>query len=153
MTGPVHTGKTTRLMQWSMAQVNIDGIFQPLVDGKRFIYHISSKTLKNLETNQNNNVTEIGKYKFSNETFEWAQNKLLEASQKNLDWLIIDEIGPLELNNRGLEPVVKEILFNSENSNTKILCVVRDSILEKFIEHYGLNGRYELFNPGNNLNS
>jgi nucleoside-triphosphatase THEP1 len=145
MSGAVHTGKTTRLMQWSMAQKNIDGIFQPLVDEKRFIYHIASRTLKMLQTGQEKDVTEIGKYKFSNETFLWARKMLQEASLKEPDWLLIDEIGPLELKGLGLEPAITEILSRRESLKTNILCVVRDSVLEKFIDNYGLKDSYEIF--------
>jgi nucleoside-triphosphatase len=147
MTGPVHTGKTTRLMQWSMTQKNIDGILQPVIDEKRFIYHLSSRTIKNLETDQTENITEIGRYKFSNDTFLWAQKMILQALQKQPGWLVIDEIGPLELNGKGLEPVASEILSKNGNDRINILCVVRDSIIDKFIDNYNLKDRYEIFNP------
>jgi nucleoside-triphosphatase THEP1 len=150
MSGAVHTGKTTRLMQWSMAQKNIDGIFQPVVDEKRFIYHISSRTLKMLQTDQEKDVTEIGKFNFSNETFLWAKKVLLQASQKDLDWLIVDEVGPLELRGLGLEPAVAEILSKRESLKTNILCVVRNSILDKFIDHYILKDSYQMFNIDKN---
>ena len=37
-------------------------------------------------------------------SFLWAQNALFNSLDKNLEWLIIDEIGPLELEGKGLEP-------------------------------------------------
>ena len=145
LTGEIKTGKTTRLMQWAASQKNIDGIFQPVIDDKRFVYHIGSRTLKPLETSQTANVTSIGKYNFSNETFAWSQKILSDCAAKNLDWIIVDEIGPLELEGKGLEPVVSKLFFEKEKIQAQILCVVRDSILEKFIEHYGLQNDYEIF--------
>lgn len=145
LTGPVHTGKTSRLMQWTAKQKNIDGIFQPVIDEKRFIYHIASRMLKQLEVNNTTDVTIIGEYKFSNQTFNWAQVILNECVSKNLEWLIIDEIGPLELDGKGLEPAVRKIITGRNNFSGKLLCVVRDTILDKFIESYQLANQYELF--------
>lgn len=149
LTGPVHTGKTTRLMHWASSQKNIDGIFQPIIDEKRFIYHIASRTLKMLESPSNSTdekVIKIGNYRFSKDVFLWAQNVLLNSLDKNLEWLIIDEIGPLELDGNGLEPIITKIFEESEKFCEKILCVVRDSMIDKFVEHYKLEDTFELIN-------
>lgn len=148
LSGPVHTGKTTRLMHWASSQKNIDGIFQLIIDEKRFIYHIASRTLKMLEVPANigdEQIIKIGDYHFSKKTFSWSQKILLDCLDKNLEWLIIDEIGPLELDGNGLEPIITRIFKGSEKSSGKILCVVRESILEKFIEHYKLQSKFQLF--------
>lgn len=144
LTGNIKTGKTTRLMRWAASQKNIDGIFQPVIDEKRFVYHIGSRTLIPLETFETNNITSIGKYNFSNETFFWSQKILLDCLSKKLDWIIIDEIGPLELQGKGLEPALSEVFSRRNEIEAQILCVVRDSILEKFLEHYGLQNEYQL---------
>ncbi len=153
LTGPVHTGKTTRLMHWASSQKNIDGIFQPIIDEKRFIYNIASRTLKMLESPSNSTdekVIKIGNYRFSKDVFLWAQNALLNSLDKNLEWLIIDEIGPLELDGNGLEPIITRIFKGSEKFSGKILCVVRDSMIDKFIEHYKLEDTFELINLDQN---
>ncbi|MCX6175621.1 MAG: hypothetical protein NTZ27_12785 [Ignavibacteriales bacterium] len=146
LTGPVHTGKTSRLMHWATQKKNIDGIFQPVIDDKRFIYHIASRTLRQLETDETRDVTMIGKFKFSNQTFDWAKNILGDCINKELEWLVIDEIGPLELEGKGLEPTISKLFSEIEKFNGNILCVVRDSILEKFVEHYRLESKYDLIN-------
>ncbi len=143
--GPVKSGKTTRLMQWAASQKIIDGIFQPVIDEKRFIYHIGSRTLKLLESNRTNNITTIGKYNFSNESFDWAKKVLLDCIEKELDWLVIDEVGPLELDGKGLEPVVSKILREQDKMKCKIICVVREKLLEKFLIHYSLENYYKIF--------
>ena len=148
VTGPVHSGKTTRLMHWAASQTKIDGIFQPVIDDKRFIYHIASRTLKSLEVPalaKEEHIIRIGNYRFSKETFSWAQKKLLDCLSKDLDWLIIDEIGPLELEGNGLEPAISSIINARENVTAKIICVVREEILQKFIDHYKLHNSYEIF--------
>jgi nucleoside-triphosphatase len=148
LTGSVHSGKTTRLMHWALSQKNIDGITQPIVDDKRFIYNIASRTLKLLEAPagfKDEQVNTIGKYRFNKEVFEWSQKVLLDCLNKDLSWLIIDEIGPLELGGKGLEPALTNILLARNNFNGKILCVVRDSILDQFIAKYSLKNNYEVF--------
>jgi len=70
---------------------------------------------------------------------------LLNAIKKDLDWLVIDEIGPLELEGSGLEPAISEILKDRDSFNGEILCVVRDSIMERFLEHYKLHSKFQLF--------
>lgn len=145
LTGEIRTGKTTRLMQWAASQKNVDGIFQPMIDEKRFVYHIGSRTLKPLETTETDDITSIGRYNFSNKTFLWSQNILNECASKKLDWIIVDEIGPLELEGKGLEPAVSKLFLELDKIQAQILCVVRDSILEKFIEHYGLQNDHQIF--------
>lgn len=146
LTGKIRSGKTTRLMLWAASQKNTDGILQPFVEGKRFIYRPGSKTLKQLEVEHFIDTVKIGKYNFSVEAFTWAQSVLNECSHKKLDWLIIDEIGPLELEGKGLEPIVTKIISQRDSYSGNILCVVRDTILEKFIDHYDLKDSYEIFN-------
>jgi len=148
ITGPIRTGKTTRLMHWASTQKSIEGLFQPVIDEKRFIYHTSSRTLKMLEVPKNSdgdNFIEIGNYRFSREVFNWGQSVLLNAIKKDLDWLVIDEIGPLELEGSGLEPAISEILKDRDSFKGEILCVVRDSIMERFLEHYKLHSKFQLF--------
>ncbi|MEW6653332.1 MAG: nucleoside-triphosphatase [Bacteroidota bacterium] len=145
LTGKIKTGKTTRLMHWAAAQKNIDGIFQPVIDDKRFIYHIGLRTLKPLETTGINNIISIGKYNFSNATFAWAQIILNDCLEKKLNWIVVDEIGPLELESKGLEPAITNLISHRNEIDAKVLCVVRDSILEKFLEHYCLQNDYQIF--------
>lgn len=148
LTGPINSGKTTKLMQWVATQKNIDGIFQPVIDDKRFIYHISSRTLKILEATKTipeNELVIIGRYQFRQSVFDWAQNILIDCLDKKLDWIIIDEIGPLEIAGKGLESAISKIFNETDLLNGNVLCVVRDSILEKFVKHYKLENKYVLF--------
>ena len=98
-----------------------------------------------MESKHENELVTIGKYKFRKSVFDWAQNILIDCIDKKLDWIIIDEIGPLELEGKGLEPGISNIFKLVDNLNGNILCVVRDSILEEFIEHYNLQFKFQLF--------
>lgn len=148
--GPTKSGKTTHLMQWAASQKNIDGIFQPVIDGKRFLYHISSRTLRALETDDNENSITIGNYKFSIDSFKWAGNLILKAVKDELDWLIIDEIGPLELEGKGLEPVISKVFEIRKNYKFRIICVIREKLLDQFLTHYQLESSYQKFEVAQN---
>jgi nucleoside-triphosphatase THEP1 len=146
LSGSIHSGKTTRLMRWATQKKNIDGIFQPVIDEKRFIYHIASRRLKKLETEESVGITTIGEYRFSNHTFDWAKKILLDCINKNLDWIVVDEIGPLELDGKALEPAVSKLISDKNIMNAQILCVVREELIDKFIDHYQLDAQYEISN-------
>jgi len=145
LSGPTKSGKTTKLMQWAASQKNIDGIFQPVIDGRRFIYHISSRTLKKLEVDNGDDLISIGQYKFNNQTFLWAQEKLLDACNKKIDKLIIDELGPLELMGKGLEPAISKIISLLPNFNFQIILVIREKILLDLLNHYNIENSFEKF--------
>lgn len=146
VTGKIKTGKTTRLMKWVTSKKNIDGILQPVVDDKRFLYHISKRTLIQFETDSKENIISIGKYNFSLSAFDKAKNIIEEALNNNLDFFVIDEIGPLELNGKGLEPEITKVISQRNLFNGKIILVVREEILDKFLNHFNLTKNdYEIF--------
>jgi nucleoside-triphosphatase THEP1 len=145
LSGEVKSGKTSKLMLWAASQKLITGIFQPVIEDKRYIYNIDSKTLKPLETNDKDNSVLIGNYRFSNSTFDWAKDCLVNSLERKFNWLVIDEIGPLELQGKGLEPVVSKIFSHQEQLEGNILLIVRSALFEKFIKHYQLENKYELF--------
>lgn len=142
LSGPTHTGKTTRLTEWIKNKDNVDGILQPVIDGRRHIKHISSSEIQLLEIlpgSQEKNIIAIGNYKFNNDVFTWARSKLLLAYSKHPEWLIIDEVGKLEIDGKGLEPAVSEILkdFN-DYKNINLVFVVRDYLVPDFLTKYCL---------------
>ena len=142
LSGPIHTGKTTRLTEWLKNKDGVDGILQPVIDGTRHIKHISSGEIRSLQIpsdSNKKNILIIGNYKFDNDVFTWARTKLLLAYNKHPEWLIIDEVGKLEISGNGLEPAVSEILkdFNDRKS-INLVFVVRDYLVPDFLTKYCL---------------
>ena len=145
LTGPIQTGKTTRLFEFIKTKNNVDGILAPVVNDKRVLFHISSNTLKSLEVDTPDNSTiTVGKYYFLKSTFDWANKKLIESFNAKPEWLIIDEVGKLELKQKGLHPAISFILNFEGNLKTKIILVVRDSLLDEVIKIYNI--KYEMIN-------
>ncbi|MCX8057267.1 MAG: hypothetical protein N3F03_06660 [Ignavibacteria bacterium] len=152
----IKSGKTTNIFRWLINKKNVSGILQPVIDGRRYFYSIHDRNLFQLEisTEQASNLNEnelikIGRYLFLKSAFEKAKEILIRDFNQNYDWIVIDEIGLLELNNSGLEPAVKNIFKEKENFKGKILCVVRDTLLNNVVQHYQIENDYELIDIGN----
>lgn len=143
LTGPIQSGKTTRLARWIKSCPNCTGILAPVRDGLRYLYSIDSGQSQLLEARGDffakDDVIRIGKYRFLKSSFDWAQNELLLASRQKPEWIIIDEIGPLELNGKGLEPAVSTIIEQIQNQGQfELLLVVREKLLDQFLQSYDI---------------
>jgi len=142
LTDEVRTGKTTRLIEWSAGKENIFGILQPAVDEGRFIINLrtnKARMLSATESIPDDQKITVGKFSFDKKVFEWAQKKLLESLDLNPEWLIVDEVGILELDGSGLEPAIGQLIQKAKDGvDTKILFVVRKNLYEKFIQHFNL---------------
>lgn len=139
LTGKIHSGKTTKLFNYINTLNSVDGILAPIVNERRMLYHISSKTMKEFEvSDQRENIINVGKYFFLEKSFDWANDILIESYLKNPNWLIIDEIGKLELTKKGLNKSFSFIIEDKLNLNTKVIIVVRESLLNEVIEFYNL---------------
>jgi nucleoside-triphosphatase THEP1 len=137
LTGVIQTGKTTSLLNWAQNKNNIFGIVTPVIEGKRFF--LDTHTNKKFEMEADGNKEEalsVGKYFFSKQAFEKA-NSIIRANMNKPGWLVIDEIGPLELKGEGFAQVLKEIVEN-QNGEQTLLLVVRESILEEVKKSFQL---------------
>lgn len=138
LTGPIQSGKTTKLMQWAANKKNVFGILTPVVDNKRVFLDLTTKEQFRMEAKPNEeNVFTIGRFVFSKQSFEKAINILTKALKENDGWLVVDEIGPLELRGEGFHDAIMEIL--KTEINLKILFVIRNTILEKALMFYRFN--------------
>jgi nucleoside-triphosphatase THEP1 len=145
LTGDIQTGKTTLLQQFCLQQNNIAGILTPIVNGKRMFYNISEKEFFEMEAHGGEEQLVIGKYLFSAAAFAKANTILLATDKnKNVEYLIIDEIGPLELRKQeGLYQSFKEIL--SSILNYTLIVVVRQALVNEVIAVFDL-GTPVIFN-------
>ncbi len=139
-TGKIKTGKTTSLEKWVLRK-SASGILQPVIKGNRFFFDINSgeKFLMNA-TPEDKNPIILGDYRFSNEAFAWAKEKLSLAQKYKSDWIIVDEYGKLEEKSFGLEPKVSELIMDyKERRDFNLLIVVRDYLLENFLKKQKLS--------------
>lgn len=140
ITGRIKVGKTTYLNNYLKTTTNKKGILQPVIEGERFFKNIESGETKQITAKTKNEGTFcIGKYIFNSSSFEWA-NKILESILlEYFNTIVIDEYGPLEFENKGLEPTVSKIISAILKSNNhKLIIVIRESLVERFIQKFKL---------------
>ncbi|MBN1532432.1 MAG: hypothetical protein JXA20_07205 [Spirochaetes bacterium] len=151
VTGAIGSGKTTGLMEWAARQDRVDGILQPVIGGKRYMYHIASSTQRRLELDEgapDDGAIRIGKYSFDRDVFRWGRARLERAFRDDVRWLVIDEVGPLELAGGGLEPALGRIIAGRRQFHGAIVLVIRKKLLDASIARYGLRNGYALMDPG-----
>lgn len=141
LTGAVQSGKTTALMRWAAERGRIGGFLSPDVEGLRRLYTLRDRQLRHFQAHEEEgDLVVVGKFRFYASAFELGRQTLLADSQAGLDWLVIDEIGKLELAGQGFEPAAGQVIrrFQEEEGKCRLLLVVRDYLLEEVVRRYGL---------------
>jgi len=138
-------GKTTALQQWIAGRTDIAGILTPDENGMRKLLDIASGKKYDLQVGKNfeGDAMVIGRFIFSKAVMEKARQLLLESLETEPAWLVIDEAGKLEIEqDAGLEPAVTAMIqhYQTGGASGKLLLVIRDSLLDKAIEKYSLQG-------------
>lgn len=139
LTGPVKSGKTSNLISFIESRNDVGGILSPVIDGKKHLLDISTLEKRLLEADsdkEEKNVVNVGKYKFNQEVFEWANSALYSSIQQNNNFIIIDEIGQLEFREQGLSPAAGNLIRNYSDYDFQLIVVVRDSLIKKFYEYF-----------------
>lgn len=148
LSGLIRSGKTTTLLKWTENQTDIEGVLTPDVAGIKTLYDIKQKKYFEFQIPDGISAESIriGNFCFSKSSFVQAKNILRKALDDNPAWLVMDEIGPLELNGEGFEPVSREIIkeYILKRKQTNLLLVIRRHLLEQAVQHYGI-GEYRIF--------
>jgi nucleoside-triphosphatase THEP1 len=132
LTGAIQTGKSEALLQWCKHE-NMSGFITPTFLEKKILYNISNKEKTLYQAEEGNDTIAIGQYFLAKNAFAIANSIVLNSVALQKKWIVMDEIGKLELNNEGHHDTLLYLLNNYEGN---ILLVVRDSLLEKIIEKY-----------------
>jgi len=141
---PIHSGKTTELMKWSKMQQSCFGILMPDVDGLRKMYDIASQSYFNAECKKlliaNEELSVIGKYSFYQSSFDKANQIVEEASLLKPEFIVIDEVGKLELEKEGFYASLKKLIdiSNTNSADTKIIVAIRDVFVAEVIAGFNI---------------
>jgi nucleoside-triphosphatase len=139
LSGAIHSGKSTTLGKWCQSRNDVFGILTPVENDKRIFMDISTGDKFPMEAGEDEISTIlVGKYKFSMNAFSRAVEILNHGAHNKKGWLVMDEIGPLELSGRGFDEILKEFL-QSPTTNMNLVLVVRESLRDAVIERYSLN--------------
>ncbi len=124
------------LTKWAADHPNAGGILSPVINGKRQFLDVATGEKQQLETQQGS--LQVGRFRFSQTAFNWAYEVLYKQLRQDYEWLIIDEVGPLELMQRkGFHTFISGNI-KYEPNNTKLLFVVRPALVHEFIRRYSL---------------
>jgi nucleoside-triphosphatase THEP1 len=135
LSGGIQTGKTTALIKWSVNKNDVFGILTPVIDGKRVFMDAHSKNQFEMEADGTDvEIISVGRFRFSKLAFEKAI-QIINDSVNKKGWLVIDEIGPLELRKEGFYDVIKKSLEDHPN---QLLFVVRENLVDKTIMFFEL---------------
>jgi len=139
---PIHSGKTTELLQWCNQQKNIAGVLMPDINGSRKILDLHTKDVFDIEctdaVNTKEHITSVGRFHFYTAAFEKANTIILSALNQMPDWLVIDEAGKLELDGKGFYgSIVKAVdLYNNNKVSGNLLITVRESLYNEVISFF-----------------
>lgn len=138
LAGPIGSGKTTRLDRWARAKPSARGILSPVVDGERHFLHLPDRERRDMAAGPDEQaVYTTPRYRFSATAFHWAEDRLREDARLHPDWLLIDEIGKLELRGEGFATCLRAFLEQAVTEN--LLLVVRDNLVEAITGEFGID--------------
>jgi nucleoside-triphosphatase THEP1 len=143
LSGEIRTGKTSALREWVRKRNDVDGLLCPDdANGKRFFLELKSKTEFPLEvqTNDQNDTISVGPFFFSKASFDRANSFMKTLIHSKTRFIILDELGKLELKNKGLHEAAETLIPYFMNHNEKhLIIVIRDTLLEATIKHYKIS--------------
>lgn len=138
LTGAVHSGKTTFLRtivaEARKSSTPVDGYLSPAAweQGNRVGYDLltlpEERLLPFMRTENRPDSQRVGPYYLVPETLSLAQDIIRSASSKS--FVIVDEVGPLELAGRGVWSALEESLRRPPR---KLVLTIREPLLEAFL--------------------
>ncbi|MCS7036483.1 MAG: hypothetical protein RMJ33_04075 [Saprospiraceae bacterium] len=142
---PVHSGKTTALMAWAKGRTDLGGFLAPdLDDGLRYLLTLRDRQWHPFQVKESADeaVVTICRYQFKASAFALAHQTLLSDARLPTPWLVVDEVGKLELQGLGHEPALSQVvhMWKSGEYPGRLLLVVRSELLFDVVEKYGLHG-------------
>ena len=144
ITGNKHSGKTAKLLslikEMRLSGKKVSGIISrgTFKNDKRnsfFVQDVSTGQEKLLmSTEPVNNSTKIGKFYINNEAFSWGKQVINRAILSDIDVIVIDEIGRLEIDNGGWADIIPMVL----RSEKEMFFIVREEWLKTFVDKFNI---------------
>jgi len=139
LTGPVHSGKTTLLknvIRELREQKYKTGGFlsEPILKNEETVgYDLfdlrKERSFPLIRRTGEKKWQKVGSYFFIPQGLARAEKIILR--EKDVDILVVDEVGPLELSGKGFWPALKQVIFSPLNI---YLLIIRINILEDFLK-------------------
>jgi len=159
ITGEKGEGKTTKLLNiidlLNKEKVSAIGFTAKaeLEDGERNKYTLvdinSSNTITMCSAKPNENYNKYGRFYFNPSAINFG-NKLLSDNMNKESIIVMDEIGPFEIDNKLWHKSLQLILNTTQNT---LLLSVRKKLINNIIDKYKLENVfiYSVNDPSNNI--
>lgn len=136
LSGPIRSGKTTRLAAWAHGRSDVAGVLSPDRAGGRTFVDLATGASVAMEATDDEPALTVGRFSFRTAAFDWANASLLAAvGDRSNPTIVVDEVGPLELAGRGLLPGVRQVLARPEG---RTILVVRAPLVAAIVETFDL---------------
>ena len=149
ITGGIHQGKTTFTQKIVTdlieKKIRVAGFLSTGVDenGERKGFNLydieTSESIELCSTRKDENRLQFGHYYFNNDAFVKGNQILGIENISGKQLIVIDEIGPLELNNQGWTNAIETI---TKRTSIPHVWVVRQTIIRKIIRKWNVGNVY-----------
>jgi nucleoside-triphosphatase THEP1 len=151
ITGKKHSGKTTKLLE-IISELKLEGRIcagliakGTFVENKRNSFTLldieSNKTCEFMSTVKNDEFQKIGKFYINPKGISFGNMVLNSSINSFAEYIVIDEIGPLELEGNGWSENLERLL----KTNKKLIIVVRQGFVETICKKFEIK-EYNLIN-------
>lgn len=144
ISGEKQSGKTTYLVNFLKTKNADRQIYEGFVaigtfkDGIRNSFSLmdisTNEKMRFMHTEPIQNANQQGKFYINPEGIVFGENILRKAFSSDCKGVVIDEIGPLELNNEGWARQFKLLL----NTDKEIVITVRTSLIQRVVSFFEL---------------
>ncbi|MFU8785859.1 MAG: nucleoside-triphosphatase [Candidatus Izemoplasmataceae bacterium] len=145
ITGTINGYKTTKMHELYHLNKFGDGFLsiKKMIDDHVHSYNIMKLSTKETrlfikhEQFFNNDFKiafKLGPYLFNQEVFIWVHDEINHFIKNNVEPIYLDEIGLLELDNKGFHQTVLALI----TSNLNCVITVRKNLLKDIINHYNI---------------
>lgn len=146
LSGPVRSGKTTRLGEWAGRHGDVGGVLSPDgADGRVFVDLATGETMAMEPALPGEDTLAIGRFRFRAAAFDWANRRIIHGARTGVGTLVIDEIGPLELGGGGLLAGLRAAL---DGRSGRLVLVVREALVADVVRAFGLDQAAVTFEIG-----
>lgn len=142
LSGKIETGKSKTLLEWIENRNDVYGILSPTnIHNKRHFLNVETREAFPMQAGSDDkDIISIGRYHFFTDSFYKANEVLLkEAEKRDQGYIIIDELGKLELKSQGLHKAAKAVIDRArKNDKLHVILVIRESLLDAIKVKYGI---------------
>ena len=118
LTGPIRSGKTTRLRAWARTRIDVRGFLTPQSGGaRRTLLDVATGTTHAFEVSAEERtrhaareLVAVGRFVFYRAAFEWGRAQIQAYLADPHGTFLLDEYGKLETRGAGFQPEADRLL-------------------------------------------